>query len=72
MDMPTNLAIDDDLLNLALEIGGLPSKKETVNEALREFIAVRKRYGMIEAFGTYDFSPDFERLNKEARKDKKR
>ena len=41
--MPTNLAIDDDLLNEALRIGGRKTKRETVNDALREFVARRHR-----------------------------
>ena len=36
--MATNLAIDADLLNKALEIGGEKTKKATVNKALREFM----------------------------------
>jgi Arc/MetJ family transcription regulator len=52
--VPTNLAIDDDLLKLALKIGGLSSKKETVNEALREFISARERRRLRESFGTFD------------------
>jgi hypothetical protein len=36
--MATNLAIDDGLLNLALELGGMKTKKDTVNTALQEFI----------------------------------
>jgi hypothetical protein len=35
--MPTNLTIDDKLLDEALSIGGYKTKRETVNEALREF-----------------------------------
>ena len=34
--MATNLAIDDRLLEEALQIGGQPTKKETVNQALLE------------------------------------
>ena len=37
--MATNLAIDQDLLDKALAIGGEKTKKATVNRALREFIA---------------------------------
>ncbi len=33
--MPTNLAIDDDLLNEAMKIGGCKTKKNTFNEALK-------------------------------------
>lgn len=58
--MPTNLAIDDQLLETALEVGGLPSKKATVNEALKEFIARRKRLRALETFGTIEFAEDYD------------
>jgi len=58
--MPTNLAIDDALLERALKVGGLPSKRATVDEALREFIARRKRLSALEALGTIEFAPDFD------------
>jgi Arc/MetJ family transcription regulator len=57
--MPTNLAIDDELLEKALEIGGHRTKRETVNEALREYIQRRKRFKALEAFGTIDFDPSY-------------
>ena len=41
--MPTNLALDDNLLNKALRLGGHRTKRETVNEALKEYIERRKR-----------------------------
>ena len=53
--MPTNLAIDDELLVEALELGGLTSKRATVNEALKEFIARRKRRDVSKLFGTIEF-----------------
>ena len=55
--MPTNLAIDDRLLNLARRLGEKRTKKETVNEALREYVARRKRLRSIRFFGTVDFDP---------------
>lgn len=58
--MATNLAIDDELLERALRVGGLSSKKATVNEALREFIARRKRLGALELIGTIEFADDFD------------
>lgn len=58
--MPTNLAIDDALLRRALKIGGLRSKRATVDEALREFIARRKRLEALEAVGTIELVPDFD------------
>ncbi len=64
--MPTNLAIDDALLEEALKIGGKRTKRETVNEALREFIQRRKRLKALEAFGTItmDSSYDYKKMRK--------
>ena len=53
--MSTNLAINDELLTSALNIGGLKTKKETVNLALEEFIQKRKRKEAIELFGRIDY-----------------
>lgn len=58
--MPTNLAIDDDLLNEALRVGGRRTKRETVNEALAEYIHRRRRKGLVKLFGTVDFRPDWD------------
>jgi|SRR5208337_1876413 len=49
--MPTNLAIDDNLLNEAQKIGKHKTKKNAVNEALREYIERRKRKEIISLFG---------------------
>ena len=64
--MPTNLAIDDQLLNEALKIGGKPSKRETVNEALREYIQRRQRLKALAAFGTIAMDPayDYKRMRR--------
>lgn len=53
--MPTNLAIDDDLLEEALTIGGYKTKRETVNEALREFIQRRQRLELVKLFGKIEY-----------------
>jgi Arc/MetJ family transcription regulator len=55
--MPTNLAIDDKLIEESLRLGGHRTKRETVNEALREYIQRRKRLKAIEAFGTVEYNP---------------
>ncbi|MBI2264959.1 MAG: type II toxin-antitoxin system VapB family antitoxin [Armatimonadetes bacterium] len=49
--MPTNLAIDEKLLNLALRLSGKKTKKDTVNEALREYIQRRKQKDILKLFG---------------------
>jgi Arc/MetJ family transcription regulator len=58
--MPTNLAIDDRLLEKAKRIGGHRTKKATVTEALEEYIRYRQRLKAVEAFGTIDFDPKFD------------
>ena len=57
--MATNLAIDDNLLSEALSIGGKKTKKDTVNEALSEYISRRKQLKIIELFGKVDYSSDY-------------
>lgn len=64
--MPSNLLIDDDLLNLALEVGGLKTKKDTVNQALREYISRRKAADIISLFGMIEYDADYN--YKEARR----
>ena len=58
--MATNLAIDNDLLNLAQDIGKKATKKATVTEALEEYIARRKRLKALEAFGTLDSNTSYD------------
>lgn len=53
--MPTNLAIDDRLLDQALGVGGYRTKRETVNEALREFIQRRQRLALAKLAGKVDY-----------------
>lgn len=56
--MPTNLGIDEKLLTEALRLGGHRTKKATVNEALQEYIAQRKRVQGLRLLGTIAFDAD--------------
>jgi hypothetical protein len=58
--MPTNLQIDDRLLNKAQKAGGFRTKKDTVNQALAEFLRRREQREIGSLFGTVDFSPGFD------------
>lgn len=51
--MSTNLALDSHLLEEALAVGGFKSKKDTVNQALREFVQRRKQREIFELFGKF-------------------
>jgi Arc/MetJ family transcription regulator len=58
--MPTNLQIDDRLLAKAKRMGGFRSKKETVNEALSEFVRKREQREIVDLFGTVEFSENYD------------
>jgi Arc/MetJ family transcription regulator len=66
--MPTNLAIDDGLLEKARRIGKLRTKKETVTIALQEFIQRRRQRQVLKALGTFDFRKDWD--HKKDRRDR--
>ena len=55
--MATNLALDAALLEEALRIGGKATKKDTVTEALQEYIDRRKQARIVDFFGTIDYDP---------------
>jgi len=58
--MPTNLALDDRLIEKARRIGGWRTKKEAVTAALREYIKRRQQRRIVELFGTVPFDPDYD------------
>jgi Arc/MetJ family transcription regulator len=58
--MATNLAIDDRLLEEALRVGGHRTKKDTVTEALEEYIQRRKQARILELFGKVHFDPKYD------------
>ncbi|HVG10058.1 MAG TPA: type II toxin-antitoxin system VapB family antitoxin [Thermoanaerobaculia bacterium] len=58
--MPTNLAIDDELLEEAFRVGGHRTKKATVTEALQEYIRRRKQAEILDLFGQIDYDPEYD------------
>ena len=60
LHMATNLAIDPELLQTALEAGGEKTKKATVTRALNEFIARRKQKRIAELFGTLQWNAEYD------------
>jgi Arc/MetJ family transcription regulator len=58
--MPTNLHIDQRLLEEAQRLGGHSTKRATVNEALKEYIDRRGRLQALDDFGAFDFDPDYD------------
>jgi hypothetical protein len=58
--MATNLAIDPDLIDRALELSGEKTKKAAVTRALEEFIARREQKKLLDLFGELDWNPGFD------------
>ena len=58
--MPTDLAIDPDLLERALAVSGEKTKKAVVTLALRELIARHEQKSLLELFGSLDWRPDYD------------
>ena len=58
--MPTNLAIDDHLIEEARKLGRHRTKKDTVNAALDEYIRRRKQREVLSLFGSIDYDPDYD------------
>jgi len=58
--MATNLNIDPRLLTKAQKIGGLRTKRETVNSALKEYIQRREQMRIFELAGTVDYDPKYD------------
>lgn len=58
--MASNLQIDQSLLEQAKSLAGLPTKRETVNEALKEFIQSRLRRQLLQLRGQIEYFEDYD------------
>ena len=60
LHMPTNLALDDQLIEAARRAGKHKTKKEAVTAALGEYVRKRKQMRILEAFGTFSLDPAYD------------
>ncbi|MCA4904458.1 MAG: type II toxin-antitoxin system VapB family antitoxin [bacterium] len=58
--MATNLAIDPELLDRAVEVSGVRTKKAVVTMALQEFIARREQRRVVELMGKLEWNDAFD------------
>jgi hypothetical protein len=58
--MATNLAIDPELLERAVEVSGERTKKAVVTKALQEFIARRQQRRVAELMGKLEWDASFD------------
>jgi hypothetical protein len=57
--MATNLSLDPELLEKALEVSGEKTKKAAVTKALKEFISRREQRRILELFGTLEWDESY-------------
>ena len=58
--MATNLYLDPDLIDRALELSGERTKKAAVTRALEEFIARREQKHVLELMGNLEWDNSFD------------
>jgi hypothetical protein len=58
--MATNLSLDPDLLDRALEVSGERTKKAAVTRALEEFIARRAQRRLVDLMGRLEWDNSFD------------
>ncbi len=58
--MATNLSIDPELIERALEVSGERTKKAAVTKALEEFIARRRQKRVLELFGKLEWDAAYD------------
>lgn len=58
--MATNLSLDPDLLELALEVSGERTKKAAVTRALEEFIQRRKQKRLLDLMAKLEWDTSFD------------
>jgi Arc/MetJ family transcription regulator len=58
--MPTNLALDDRLIERARRVGRHKTKKEAVTAALDEYIKRRRQLRLLSRFGTITYDPRYD------------
>ena len=66
--MATNLSIDPELLDRALEVSGERTKKAAVTRALEEFIARRRQRRLLELMGKLEWDRSFDFRAERSRK----
>lgn len=58
--MATNLQLDDEMINKAVNLGKHKSKKEAVNQALKTYVQSLEQEKVLSLFGTVEYDPDYD------------
>jgi len=65
--MATNLSIDPELIERALEVSGERTKKAAVTRALEEFIARRRQKKLLDLLGKLEWDSSFDYKSERSR-----
>ncbi|HEY1258809.1 MAG TPA: type II toxin-antitoxin system VapB family antitoxin [Stellaceae bacterium] len=68
MHIATNLSIDPELLDRALEVSGERTKKAVATKALQEFIARRRQRRLLELVGALEWDEGFDYKTERSRR----
>ena len=60
MKMRTNIVLDDEIVKTAFRYSKAKTKKELIDEALKELIASRQRLDLRDLRGKIDFKSDYD------------
>ena len=58
--MRTSIVLDDNLINEAIKLTGINTKRELVNLALKEFVQNHKKKDLFKLAGQLEFRDDFD------------
>jgi len=58
--LPTNLALDDDLIEQACQVGHHRTKKEAVTTALKEYVQRRRQQRILDLVGQIEYDPNYD------------
>lgn len=64
-NMRTNIVIDDELMNNALKISGLHTKREAVEEGLKALIKLKKQAEIRELRGKLNWEGDLDEMRRD-------
>jgi Arc/MetJ family transcription regulator len=56
----TNIVLDDHLVGEAMRLSGIKTKKDVVNAALKDFVAVRSRKNLMDLRGKIRFADGYD------------
>ena len=61
--MRTNIVIDDEIMQTAMRVSGITTKKGVVEQAIREFVANRTRKNLSDLRGKIRFAEGYNYLD---------